>query len=173
MKEIVVRDHGKMSKRAEIHSSNIADKKSILRDGKEFKGQQSELSQKFRRSVSFAREKDVEDVLNASQLAQIQHAANIEVAAERERRTSCGEHNKNKTIEESDCELSPKTTPTSSRRSPDTSVFLSHRLSQTSTPRNLSKLPEFNPAEMSTVLTEDAVTEGKEKYVSTKNLKVC
>ena len=98
MKEIVVGDHGKMSKKAEIHPSNIKDKKSILRCGKEFHGQHTELSQKFRRNVSFAREKDVEDVLNASQLAQIQHAANIEVAAEKERRTSCGEHNKNTTI---------------------------------------------------------------------------
>ena len=62
-----------MSKRSEIHSSNIIGKKGILRSGRDFKGKGRGIVPGFRNNVSFAEEERVDDLLNASQLAQKQH----------------------------------------------------------------------------------------------------
>ena len=164
-----------MSKRAEIHSSNTISNRGILRNGKEFKGkgQYSNFAPGFRHNVSFAEEEEVEDLLNASQLAQAQQVACLAEAAEREkkgRRVSCGEHEKTQKLDESNLDLSVEPTQASPSGSPATPIFSPRNISHTSTPRNLSESLEFNHIKMTSVVTEEPATETQNKYVTTEEL---
>ena len=92
----LVRNHGIMSKRAEVHSSNIIGKRQgILRSGQRYKSKGRGIVPGFR-NVSFADEALVDDVLNVSQRAQEQHSAYLAEAAAREEKNqrdiSCGWH---------------------------------------------------------------------------------
>ena len=81
-----------MSKRAEVHPSNIIGKRQgILRSGYDYKGKGRGIVPGFR-NVSFADEALVDDVLNVSLRAQEQHSACLAEAAAREeknRRVCC------------------------------------------------------------------------------------
>ena len=163
-----------MSKRSEIHSSNIIGKRGILRSGKEFKGKGKGrgIVPGFRNNVSFADEERVDDLLNASQLARQRHSACLAEAAlkekKKQKRVSCGEHTKKQELDESNLDLSVESTQTSPGGTPATPIFSPRNLSHTSTPRNLSE--EFNSINMSSVVLEEPSTETKNKYFTTGEL---